>query len=249
MTIMLTATVMRGLLPRAPAIVIHAFVARQNVLSEAGINTSRTRMAFFFANLDHESGGFGIPGLTENIRYTAARMAQVWPNRFRGAADVRARYGTAAGWQTKAFDDIYGSRMGNRPGTTDGSTYIGRGGPQWTGRDGYAALERLTGLPAVSDPAMVARPDLQPEICAAFWTWKRLNACADAGDFLGCVKRWNGGTNGLADRRARLAAWQAALRDLPVMDDAPPLAPPSPAAKPSTVASLVAALVAAFRRS
>jgi hypothetical protein len=29
--------------------------------------------------------------------------------------------------RSKAFDDIYGNRMGNRPGSHDGSTYIGRG--------------------------------------------------------------------------------------------------------------------------
>ena len=48
-------------------------------------------------------------------------------------------------------------------------------------------------------------PIAQPAILAAFWSWKGLNALADAGDFVGCVKKWNGGTNGLADRKARMA--------------------------------------------
>jgi putative chitinase len=259
MTVTLTPVVMRRMLPRAPAIVLDAFVARQDVLVGAGITASVDRMAFFFANLDHECGGFALPDLTESLAYTPTRMAEVWPNRFKNAAAVIAKYGSAKGWQKRAFDDIYGSRMGNRPGTSDGSIFIGRGGPQWTGRDGYAALERLTDLPATANPAIASRLDLQPDICAAFWTWKGLNACADANDFLGCVKRWNGGTNGLADRRAKLAAWRSALRDVPVVNVSPvglppvmvspPLAPGMPKAKPTNLSVFIAAVIAAFRRT
>lgn len=205
MPIKLTKEAMRAIFPRAPQAVIDAFAAKQDVLTKAGINATRNRLAFFFANIEHECGGFTIPGLTENINYTPARMAQVWPNRFKGASAVVAKYGQAVGWQKNAFDDIYGARMGNRPGTLDGSTYIGRGGPQWTGRDGYAALERLTGIPVVDTPSLASSLSMQPEICAAFWTWKNLNRFADANDFIGCVKAWNGGTNGLADRQHLMA--------------------------------------------
>jgi len=45
------------------------------VLDAAGITHTRTRLAYFFANIEHESGGFTIPSLTENTRYTAERMA------------------------------------------------------------------------------------------------------------------------------------------------------------------------------
>lgn len=258
MVIKLTAADWRTLFPRAPQVVIEAFASKQGVLDKAGITASQTRLAYFLANIEHECGGFSIRNLTENINYTVARMAQVWPNRFANAATIQAKYGTGKGWQLRAFDDIYGHRMGNRPGTSDGSTYIGRGGPQWTGRDGYAALERLTGLPVVSNPALACRLDLQPEICAAFWAWKRLNRFADAGDFVGCVRAWNGGANGLADRRAALARYRAALRALPVAIASPPLAPSeeperraspvAPAAPASRAARFIAAIVAALRR-
>ncbi|WP_441229389.1 hypothetical protein AB7828_03395 [Tardiphaga sp. 215_C5_N2_1] len=165
MPIRLTAADVRGILPRAPQVVVDAFVAKQDVLTKAGINATKTRLAYFFANIEHECGGFSIPNLTENISYRPARMAAVWPKRFPGgAADVQRKYGTGKGWQIKAFNDIYGGRMGNRPGSSDGSNYIGRGGPQWTGRDGYAALERLTGLPAVANPEVASRLDLQPDL-------------------------------------------------------------------------------------
>lgn len=240
MPIQISAADWRAILPRAPQAVIDAFVAKQDVLDRAGITATKPRLAYFLANVEHECGGFTIPNLTESLAYTAARMAEVWPNRFnRGkdakgnfipdASKVTAKYGTGAGWQQRAFNDIYGSRMGNRPGTSDGSTFIGRGGPQWTGRDGYAALERLTGLPAVADPAVAARLDMQPEICAAFWTWKGLNRFADAGDFLGCVKIWNGGTNGLADRKSLMAGNDPILKRLGALDAVATALPPTPA--------------------
>lgn len=199
------ATQWRQIWPNAPEAVITAFTTKQKALLDAGVLATRNRLAYFCANIEHECGGFTIKNLTENTNYTAARMAQVWPNRFGSAAAVAEKYGTAPGWQLQAFDDIYGNRMGNRPGTHDGSSYIGRGGPQWTGRDGYLALQKITGLPVVVNPGLACHYDIQPEVCAAFWTWKELNRFADAGDFLGAVKVWNGGTNGMADRRAQMA--------------------------------------------
>jgi putative chitinase len=203
--LVLTAVAMRSIFPRAPQDLIDAFVAKQGVLDEAGITHSVDRLAYFFANVHHECGGFALKGLTENINYSHARVAQVWPSRFSSASDVINRYGTSPGWQLRMFDDVYGNRMGNRPGTRDGSRYIGRGGPQWTGREGYEALQRLTGMPAVENPDVATRHELQPEICAAFWSWKNMNPLADAGNFRALVKRWNGGLIGLADREAQLA--------------------------------------------
>jgi predicted chitinase len=200
--------------------------------------------------------------LTENLNYTAERMAAVWPNRFASGALVRAKYGTSPGWQMKALDDIYGNRMGNRPGTSDGSRYCGRGGPQVTGRDGYQEVGRRAGLDLVTSPELASRLDMQPEICAAFWSWKNLNTKADANDFEGCVKLWNGGTNGLADRRVQMAGNDPAIRRLAIvapvvagLPKAPPVAPKPPSvtipAKGSfgaAIASVLSAIFSAFKR-
>lgn len=215
----LTYQAMRLMFPNAPDAVLDAFVRKQDILTDKGINETKTRLAYFFANIEHESGGFTIRNLTENINYTAPRMAAVWPNRFHSAQDVRNRYGTASNWQLKAFDDIYGNRMGNRPGTSDGSRYIGRGGPQVTGRDGYAEIGKRIGVDLVANPEKASDFELQPEICAAFWDWKGLNSFADRNDFVGCVKRWNGGTNGLADRRQLMAGNDPIIRKLENVDD------------------------------
>lgn len=209
----LTKEAMRGMFPAAPDAILNAFIRKQAILDRAGITGTQRRLAWFFANVEHECGGFTIPNLTENIKYTHQRIAEVWPNRFSSASQVAARFGSAAGWQLRAFDEIYGNRMGNRPGTSDGSTFIGRGGPQWTGRDGYEALARILsqlipGLGKITAEQAITyatSPEYQPEVCTAFWMWKGLNKFADANNWTGLVKAWNGGTNGMADRNAKLA--------------------------------------------
>jgi putative chitinase len=214
MPLRLTRSDWRANFPKAPDPVLDAFAGGSAPLDDAGITGTRTRLAYALANVEHECDGYSIPKLTENISYTAKRMAEVWPSRFASAADVKQKYGTAAGWQKKAFDDIYGGRMGNRSGTRDGSTYIGRGGPQVTGRDGYKEVGRRCGLDLVSDPELASSPEAQPAILAAFWSWKDLNALADAGKFKGCVTRWNDGTNGIQDRRERMAGNDPIIRRL-----------------------------------
>ena len=93
----LTLTTLNAIFPKAPASIIEAFAVKQGALSAVGVNQTRQRLAYFFANIHHETAGFTIKGLVENINYTATRMAQVWPNRFKSAAAVQAKYGTAAG--------------------------------------------------------------------------------------------------------------------------------------------------------
>lgn len=205
------------MLPRAPQAVINSLLEGQETLNHYGINHTRTRLAYFIANLEHETDGFTIRNLTENINYTPSRAAEIWPSRFSSPQDVIDKYGQAPGWQLAMFDDVYGNRMGNRRGTHDGSRYIGRGGPQWTGREGYEELERATSLPCVDQPELAAAPDNQAEVSAAFWAWKNLNELADVGNFSGVVRRWNGGQIGIKDRRARLEgndAWIEGFDDV-----------------------------------
>ncbi len=204
----------RKIFPKASDEIIESFILGVGHLDNAGITTNRTRLAYALANVEHECAGFTVKNLTENINYTAKRMAEVWPNRFSSAKEVKKRFGTSPGWQKIAFDEIYGNRMGNRPGTNDGSRYIGRGGPQITGRDGYKKVGKLAKLDLVNNPELATLAEHQPAILAAFWKWKRLSKYADKGQFTKCVKAWNGGTNGLADRKARLKGNDPIIRRL-----------------------------------
>lgn len=207
MTIVLTRALMASIYPRGNDAVMQAFVDKQSVMGD--ILYSPERAATCFANMFVETSGFDstvVKNMTENINYSPEGMADTWSNRFplnppiKGKGDpakVRAKYGTAQGWRIRAFDDIYGNRMGNHPGTHDGSTYIGRGGPQVTGREGYEEIGRRIGVDLVNNPILACKPELQPAIAAAFWAWKNMNHFADTGNIDGGRKAWNGGTNGL----------------------------------------------------
>lgn len=173
-----------------------AFVDKQSLMVEILATVDRT--ALCFANMFAETGGFTIANLTENIHYSVSRMAHVWKNRFHDhPSEVIARYGSGPDWQNNAFDEIYGNRMGNHPGTHDGSMYIGRGGPQLTGRDEYREIGAMIGVDLINNPERACEPGLQPAIIAAYWKSKKLSGYADRGDIVGARHVWNGGTNGL----------------------------------------------------
>lgn len=94
--------------------------------------------------------------------------------------------------------------LGNtEPG--DGVKFKGRGVFQITGRANYA---RYSAANCVPGDLMLERPELlsEPKDAAKsagwFWDWRGLNRQADQGDVLGCTRRINGGTNGIAERLA-----------------------------------------------
>lgn len=198
----------KAIFPRAPQAVVQSFLDYQDKMAELGINHTRQRLNFFFANIEHECGGFGLKGLAENINYTHSRAAEIFGHRIgRTAQEVVARFGTEQGrWQRAMIDVVYGNRMGNGPPEThDGSKFIGRGGPQITGKDGYREIDKRIGTNSVSRPEVLAGHAIQAAICCAFADWKKLNTYADRGDFKGYVRAWNGGSNGMADRLHHLA--------------------------------------------
>lgn len=98
--------------------------------------------------------------------------------------------------------------LGNtKPG--DGVRFKGRGLIQVTGRTNYTAYSRWKygDDRAVTQPGLLA--ELPDAVDAAAWYWTvarpRLKALALADDLVGVTRQINGGTNGLADRRAKLA--------------------------------------------
>lgn len=119
-------------------------------------------VAHFMAQASHECGAGH--DMEENMQgYTAQRICQVWPSRFRSVAAAAPYAHNARGLANK----VYNGRMGNRSGTDDGYNYRGRGLSQTTGRGvadkpedegGYAHLQRVTGLPLLEHPEMVNDP-------------------------------------------------------------------------------------------
>lgn len=208
---------------KAPQATLRAISdAAPMVLTKYGITTPR-RLRHFFAQIAHESGGFTIR--EENMRYTAKRIRQVWPGRPEAAKFASNPQGLG--------NNVYANRMGNGPPSSgDGYRYRGRGLAQHTGKDGYAAIAKITGLPLVENPDLVNDPAHMLECAAAFWQWKKLAVPADRDDIVRVTKLWNGGAIGLEDRKTWLEKAKAVFTsslDRPG-DAAPPVAPePEPA--------------------
>lgn len=126
--------------------------------------------------------------------------------------DVRERWGP-----TPAQRRYEGRRdLGNlQPG--DGERYMGRGLLQTTGRANYAALRDRLRADGIGCPDFEAEPETleQPEWAALsavdYWSMRKINDAADAGDFIRVTKLVNGGTNGLPDRKLR---WERAKKAL-----------------------------------
>lgn len=169
-------------------------------------------VAHIMAQASHECGAGR--DMEENLYYSARRMCQVWPTRFRSVESAQPYAGNPRALGNK----VYNGRMGNRTGTDDGYNFRGRGLSQCTGREGYERVERLTGLPAVANPGILTDP--------------RYALLCGVADFVACgcmpyakadkVDNVSAALNvgnpqkvravvGLEDRRDWLRRWKAAL--------------------------------------
>lgn len=166
------------------------------------INTIR-RLAAFLTTLGHESGF--IPGREENLNYSAKRLSEVWPNRFRdGHGKPNALALSIAGNPERIANIVYANRMGNGPPESgDGWRYRGVGPPQLTGLSNHKAFAKAMGM--TIDDAEVYIRTLEGGVMAAAWFWEEndINRFADTPGISDETKRINGGVNGLADRQTR----------------------------------------------
>ncbi len=93
--------------------------------------------------------------------------------------------------------------LGNtEPG--DGFKYRGRGIFQLTGRANYKKYGDILGIDLVGNPDLAADPKVALRIACEYWKSRKLNELADKDDCVAITKKINGGTNGLADRKACL---------------------------------------------
>jgi putative chitinase len=160
------------------------------------INTPK-RQACFIGQCMHESGGFKF--LKENLNYSAKGLVATWPSRFPNEeyADEFARK------PERIANKVYSGRMGNTE-DGDGAKYIGRGLIQLTGKDNYKAVTEALGIDLVANPQLLEEPRYAALSAGWFWNKKGLNALADASDIETMTKRINGGSIGIADRKAKI---------------------------------------------
>lgn len=171
----------------------------EEVLPRFGIADSRQRLAHFFAQILHESGGLRFD--MENLNYSADGLLKVFPKYFKTRADADAY----ARQPQKIASRVYASRMGNGDEASgDGWKYRGRGLIQLTGKDNYITFATWVGDPRIVDDPDLVASEYAVHSAVFFWDSRQLNTLADSDDVVGLTKKINGGTNGLAHRRELL---------------------------------------------
>lgn len=152
-------------------------------LSKYALNSPQ-RLAAFFSNLFVESGKF--TRLEENLNYSAKRLAQVWPSRFKAGGDNKNPTPNKLAIQAahnpqKLADLVYMNRMGNTV-EGDGWRHRGRGPIQITGKDNYTMCAKDTGLDCLRNPDILLT--IEGGVISSLWYWDRakLNQPADKGD-------------------------------------------------------------------
>lgn len=167
----------------------------------------------FLANVLHESDEFRR--LEENLNYSAARLLQVWPHRFRTLQDA-APY---ANNPQKAAVKLYGGRMGNTD-PMDGWDFRGSGPIHMTGKDLFIQFAswmdrkfRITR--SELEWARLIRKDYEMGMHSACWVFsiaKGLNDEALNDEMKLIIKRINGGYHGLDERMAYYERCKTYLR-------------------------------------
>lgn len=164
-----------------------------------GLYDSSQRLAEFIGQTTIESARYTT--FEENLRYSAKRLMQVWPSRFKTLAQA-----LPYAWDSSDPDRedialanmVYGGRMGNEADGTDdndGWDHRGSGILQHTGAGEYATLKQRLGY----EPDDVRDPGKSVLAALDYWARKNVNRFIDRGDYTGARRAVNGGTHGLAD--------------------------------------------------
>lgn len=147
----------------------------------------------FLGQVLHESGM--LERLTENLNYSAERLMVVWPKRFPTLAIAKQYERNPQALANK----VYANRLGNGDEASgEGYAYRGRGLIQVTGKVNYELIQRVSGLPVLKQPDLLAQP-LQALQSAIAW-WEHRIPDRILGDIEKVSVAVNGGTLGLAHR-------------------------------------------------
>lgn len=193
--------------------------------------TTNRRMAHFLSNGAHESGGFTI--IWESGAYSAERIMQVFGVGKHSAGVTWAEAQRLAYNGPKLFDRVYGignprkaAELGNdRPG--DGWRYRGVSWMQITGKRDHYKYAAKVGCP-VED---LQKPINGIHAALLEWDAKGCNKWADTDDYVKVRRLINGGRNGLADVRNKLAK----VKTLLASQAPPPPLPERPEPRDDTI--------------
>ena len=202
----LTQAQIQRAVPAVDRKILDSFVAYWNMYAIHFGLTTKARVTHALAQIFCESGA--LSATSENMNYSAERLMQVWPSRFKTLGQAR-QY---AHNPERLANSVYANRMGNgNEQSGDGWRYRGRGLIGLTGKANYEAFNKfdLCTEDVVKKPDKVAGYPLC--LISAMWFWERngLNAIADR-DLGGSngesvveeiTRKVNGGYIGLAERK------------------------------------------------
>lgn len=152
------------------------------------------KIDWFLANICHETSNLSV--LKENLNYSADGLRKTFSKYFKTVnADDYARQ------PNKIANYVYGGRMGNRPGTEDGSLYIGRGCMMSTGRSQYELLDYIFNKGFLINPDQLLDPEIALESACIFWEINKIDDCPD---ITAARKKVNGGIIGIEDVKSKL---------------------------------------------
>lgn len=190
---MLSKAEILAICPTAKADIVDAIVQEgyKGAWERFGVTTPIAQ-AKFMGQIAQESAG--LTCLIENLNYSAQRLCQVWPKRFKTIKDAQPYANNPEALANK----VYGGRMGNKR-DGDGWRYIGRGLKQLTGFDNYKAEGEALGLDLIGKPEQVAEPVVAFLTALSFWKRNvgKLAETATVGTITTII---NGGANGLHER-------------------------------------------------
>jgi putative chitinase len=183
------------------------------------INNVR-RVAAFIAQQAHE-GSFVVKNSRENMKYSAKRMAEVWPGRYaiNPTAAMKARQPNAKAIELAKLgaeaiaNDTYANRLGNGgPKTGDGFKFRGGAAGQLTGRTNWTNFAEAVGKP-LDEAIDYACNTVEGSVASFGWFWDRnmINALADTPGINDETLAINGGVIGLDDRQKKFDALVAEL--------------------------------------
>lgn len=179
-----------------------------DTIKKFNINTS-LRLAHFLSQCAHESGSFKVT--RENLNYSANRLRVVFPRYF-PTIEMAKQYERQP---VKIGSRVYGNRMGNGDEKSqDGYKYKGRGYIQLTGKNNYAAFDKVVADDILNNPDLVAT---KYPLMSAAWFFDKNNlwAICDLGPgedaIKNLTKRINGGLNGYDDRVAKFKIYYGLL--------------------------------------
>ena len=184
-------------------------VALNTLLPKYSITTP-SRISHFLAQYACETQGF--TKFIENTNYTSPeRLLAIFPKHFKSKAQAVCY----AGKPQEIANRVYANRFGNGDEQSgDGFRYRGRGLCHLTFKSNYYQFSLETNIDCLRHPELLEELHYAVMVGCWYWNKRKLNDDADKNTeqaFLDITKAINGGTNGLADRKAYLTACKKVL--------------------------------------